>query len=205
MQKYITTLFSFLTFFAAFAQGDSSIFDNNSQIEKWLKENKVPTLGLGIIENGKLKQVKVFGEIAKGVSAPYNTIFNVASLTKPVTAMVALNLVSLGKWNLDEPIYKYWTDPDIANDPRSKKLTTRIILSHQTGFPNWRWLSDSKKLNFQFDPGTKYQYSGEGFEYLKKALEKRFHKSLQQLANELIFQPLKMYESKFVWDKNIYT
>jgi CubicO group peptidase (beta-lactamase class C family) len=53
-----------------------------------------------------LKQVKVFGEISKGVVAPYNTIFNVASLTKPVTAIVALKLVSLGKWNLDEPIFK---------------------------------------------------------------------------------------------------
>jgi CubicO group peptidase (beta-lactamase class C family) len=205
MKKYITTLFIFLTFSAAFAQGDSSIFDKNSQIEKWMKEKKVPALGLGIIENGKLKQIRVFGEIAKGQSAPYNTIFNVASLTKPVTAIVALKLVSLGKWNLDEPVYKYWTDPDIANDPRNKKLTTRIILSHQTGFPNWRWLSDSKKLNFQFDPGTQYQYSGEGFEYLKKALEKKFHKSLPQLANELIFQPLKMYDTKFVWDKNIDT
>ncbi|MCL6460437.1 MAG: serine hydrolase, partial [Flavobacterium micromati] len=170
---------------------EKSFFDDNAAIEKWIKENKVPTLGLGIIENGQLKQIKVFGEIAKGVSAPYNTIFNVASLTKPVTAMIALRLISLGKWQLDEPVYKYWTDPDIASDPRNKLLTTRIILSHQTGFGNWRWIDDSKKLKFQFDPATKYQYSGEGMEYLRKALENKFQKSLQQLANELIFQPLK--------------
>ena len=184
---------------------EKSIFDNETEIEKWLKENKIPTLGIGIIENGKLQQVKVFGEISKGVSAPYNTIFNVASLTKTVTAMVSLKLVSLGKWNLDEPIYKYWTDPDIANDPRNKKLTTRIILSHQTGFPNWRYMNETKKLNFQFEPGSKYQYSGEGMEYLRKALEKKFNKSLQQLANELIFQPLKMTDTRYVWDKNIDT
>ena len=184
---------------------ENSIFDNTIEIEKWLKEKKIPTLGIGFIENGKLQQVKVFGEITKGVSAPYNTIFNVASLTKPVTAIVALKLVSLGKWNLDEPIYKYWTDPDIANDPRNKLLTTRLILSHQTGFPNWRWMNENKKLNFQFDPGTKYQYSGEGMEYLRKALEKKFNKSLQQLANELIFQPLKMNDTRYVWDKNVDT
>ncbi|PTT73381.1 MULTISPECIES: serine hydrolase [unclassified Chryseobacterium] len=186
-------------------ENEIPIFDNDKAIEKWLKENKVPTLGLGVIEKGKLKQIKVFGEISKGVSAPYNTIFNVASLTKPVTAMIALKLVSLGKWNLDEPVYKYWTDPDIANDPRNKKLTTRLILSHQTGFQNWRYLDKDKKLSFQFDPGTSYQYSGEGFEYLRKALESKFHKSLQQLANELIFQPLKMYDTRFIWDKNIDT
>jgi len=184
---------------------ENSIFDNDLEIEKWLKQNKVPTLGLGIIENGELKQIKVFGEITKDASAPYNTIFNVASLTKPVTAMVALKLVSLGKWNLDEPIYNYWTDPDVANDPRNKKLTTRLILSHQTGFPNWRWMNDSKKLNFQFEPGTKYQYSGEGLEYLRKALEKKFKKSLQQLADELIFQPLKMNDTRYVWNENIDT
>ncbi|MGO4773791.1 serine hydrolase [Flavobacterium sp. W22_SRS_FK3] len=184
---------------------DNPIFDNDTEIKKWLKENKVPTLGIGVIENGKLHQVKVYGEITKGVSAPYNTIFNVASLTKPVTALVALKLVSLDKWTLDEPIYKYWTDPDIANDPRNKKLTTRFILSHQTGFPNWRWMNYNKKLNFQFDPGTKYQYSGEGMEYLRKALEKKFNKSLQQLASELLFQPLKMNDTRYVWDKNIDT
>lgn len=184
---------------------ENSIFDNNAEMEKWLKQNNVPTLGLGIIKEGKLQQVKVFGEITKDVSAPYNTIFNVASLTKPVTAIVALKLVSLGKWNLDEPIYKYWTDPDIANDSRNKKLTTRLILSHQTGFPNWRGNNADEKLNFLFDPGTNYQYSGEGFEYLRKALEKKFKKSLQQLADELIFQPLKMEDTRYVWNENIDT
>lgn len=205
MRKCLTSLLCLFAFLASFAQEESLIFDRNNEIENWLKVNKVPTLGLGIIENGKLKQVKVFGEIRNGISAPYNTIFNVASLTKPVTAMVVLKLVSLDKWNLDEPIYKYWTDPDVANDSRNKKLTTRLILSHQTGFPNWRWMNDDKKLNFQFDPGTKYQYSGEGFEYLRKALEMKFEKSLQQLADELIFQPLKMDDTGYVWGKEIDT
>lgn len=183
----------------------SSNFDNDHEIEKWLMENKVPTLGIGVIENGTLKQVKVYGEITKGISAPYNTIFNVASLTKPVTAMVALKLVSLGKWNLDEPIYKYWTDPDVSKDPNSKLLSTRHILSHQTGFANWRGNNKDGKLHFEFTPGTKYQYSGEGFEYLRKALEKKFQKSLQQLADELIFQPLKIDDTRYVWDKNVDT
>ncbi len=167
-----------------------TMFDNDQSMQSWLKENHIPTLGLGVIEGGKLQTIKVFGELWKGVSAPLNARFNVASLTKPVTAMVALRLVSLGKWNLDEPLDAYWTDPDLINDPRQQKLTTRIILSHQTGFPNWRWMNADKKLNFQFDPGTKYQYSGEGFEYLRKALEKKLGKSLDQLATELIFKPV---------------
>ncbi|MFS4471470.1 serine hydrolase [Chryseobacterium sp. T20] len=178
-----------------------TMFDNDQSMQSWLRENNIPTLGLGIIEGGKLQQVKVFGEIRKGISAPHNALFNVASLTKPVTAMVALRLISSGKWKLDEPLDTYWIDPDIANDPRYKKLTTRMILSHQTGFPNWRWMNTDKKLNFQFDPGTQYQYSGEGFEYLRKALEKKFGKTLEQLAQELIFQPLKMKDTSYIWDK----
>lgn len=178
----------------------SNIFDNDYEIQKWLQQNKVPTLGIGVINNGKLQEIKVFGELQPGVTAPYNTIWNVASLTKPVTAIVTLKLVSLGKWDLDEPLNKYWTDPDIANDPQTKLLTTRILLSHQSGFPNWRFLNQSGKLDFKFTPGTQYQYSGEGFEYLRKALEKKFHKTLDQLADELLFKPLKMNDTRFTWD-----
>jgi hypothetical protein len=170
----------------------NSIFDNDKEIEKWLKSINIPALGIGVINKGKLKQVKVFGEIDKGKIAPYNTIFNVASLAKPVTAMVALKLVSSGKWDLDEPIFKYWTDLDVTNDPRSEELTTRHILSHQSGFPNWRYSNESNKLTFKFSPGTKHQYSGEGIEYLRKALESKFKKSLNELATELIFEPLSM-------------
>ncbi|WP_413533625.1 serine hydrolase [Empedobacter brevis] len=180
----------------------AKIFENDSTIENWLSENKIKTLGLGIIRNGKLKQVKVFGAISNGNSAPFNTIFNVASLTKPITAMVALKLVSLGKWNLDEPIYTFFTDPDVSNDSRNKLLTTRLILSHQTGFPNWRSDIESGKLEFLFTPGTKYSYSGEGFEYLRKALEKKFKKTLEKLAEELVFVPLKMNDTDYVWTKN---
>lgn len=180
----LTDSFSFDHQIYSKQQKATSIFDNDSAIENWLKESNIKTLGLGIIENGKLKQVKVFGEISEGDTAPYNTIFNVASLTKPITAMTTLRLISLGKWNLDEPIYNYFTDPDIANDPRNKKLTTRIILSHQTGFPNWRGETENKKLQFLCEPGTKYGYSGEGFEYLRKALENKFKKPLQQLAGK---------------------
>ncbi|SFD41491.1 serine hydrolase domain-containing protein [Flavobacterium phragmitis] len=181
----------------------TNLFDDEQETEKWLKENNIPTLGIGIISDGKLKQVKVFGNLKRNVSAPYNTIWNVASLTKPVTAIVTLKLISQGKWDLDEPLSKYWTDPDIAKDPYLKLLTTRFVLSHQTGFPNWRYLNESKKLDFKFKPGTQYQYSGEGFEYLRKALEKKFHKTLDQLASELIFTPLKMNDSQLIWNDKI--
>lgn len=175
-------------------------FEKDKAIEKWLKDNRIPVLGIGIIRHGKLQRVNVYGELQNGVSVPYNTIFNVASLTKPITAMVALKLVSQGKWNLDEPVYRYWTDPEVADDKNHLTLTTRHILSHQSGFPNWRYEHPEGKLRFAFKPGTQYRYSGEGFEYLRKALEKKFRKSLQQLAAELIFEPLKMNDTSYYWN-----
>ncbi len=173
------------------------------EIEQLLLQEKVPALGLGIIEKGQLKKIQVFGYKDKDISASYNSIFKVASLTKPITALVTLKLISAGKLGLDEPLDKYWKDADLKNDKRTKKLTPRIILSHQTGFANWRYLTESKKLAFEFEPGTKFQYSGEGFEYLRKALEAKFGKSLEALADSLVFKPAKMNDSHFWWDKSL--
>ena len=176
------------------------LFTDKNETERWLKQKHIPALGIGFIKEGKIEQISVFGELQTNKPAPINTLWNVASMTKPITAMVALKLIHAGKWDLDEPIHAFYTDPDIANDPRAKLLTTRIILSHQTGFPNWRGNNKDGKLSFEFEPGTKYQYSGEGYEYLRKALEKKFKKSLELLASELIFKPLKMKDTKFIWD-----
>lgn len=189
----------------SYDHGDSSQSKLTDNLEQLLKSNNIPTLGLGIIEDGKLTEIKVYGKLNDKTSASYNSLFNVASLTKPITAITVLRLVSLGKWNLDEPLDKYFIDSDIAKDPRYKKLTTRFILSHQTGFLNWRWMNNDKKLRFEFDPGTKYQYSGEGFEYLRKALENKFHKSLEELAKELVFQPLDMKDTSYIWNEKKYS
>lgn len=176
---------------------------SDGEIQKLLDDNHVPALGLGLISDGALKQAKVFGHLQPKVSAPDDTIFNVASLTKPIVTILTLKLVSAGQWNLDEPLSKYWIDPDVVDDPRHQRLTTRHILSQQSGFPNWRATTSSKKLAFEFEPGTKYQYSGEGFEYLRRALEKKMGKPLEQLAREVVFEPLGMRDTRFVWDKNV--
>ena len=172
-------------------------------MESWLKINGVPALAIGLMRRGKLQDIKVYGELDKGKPASFNSIFNVTSFTKTVTTILVLKLVSDRKWDLDEPLYKYWTDPDIKADPRSKKITTLDILTQKSGFPNWRRELPASKLAFQFNPGTKYQYSGEGFEYLRHALESKFHKPLERIANEIIFTPLGMTDSHYTWDDHM--
>ena len=104
-----------------FAQQETSTeqFCNDS-IKEYLLEYNIPAVGIGIIEDGVLRQVKVYGELNKDTPAPYNAIFNVASLSKPISTVLTLQLVSNGDWDLDEPLYHYWVDPDVKDDPTHK-------------------------------------------------------------------------------------
>jgi CubicO group peptidase (beta-lactamase class C family) len=181
--------------------GSNLGLDDN--VKKWMSEYDVPAVGLGIIENGEIAYVKVLGELEKGVPAPKNTIFNVASITKTVVTLLTLKLVESGQWDLNESLSNYWVDPDVANDPMHKKLTTYHVLTHQTGFVNWRWNHPTKKLTFDFEPGTKFQYSGEGFEYLRHALEHKFNKPIEQLTDSLLFKPLGMRDTRHYWDSTM--
>ncbi len=181
------------------ADESDRLFENREEIEKWLKKNKVPALALAKIEHYRLSKLNIYGHLYDDQKAAYNSLFNVASLTKPVVAVLVLKLIDRGDWDLDEPLYHYWTDPDVLGHPFSKKITTRHVLSHQTGFSNWRWQDETKKLTFNFEPGTDYSYSGEGFEYLKKSLESKFQQPLEILVDSILFQPLKMTETQFYW------
>ncbi|WP_395072799.1 serine hydrolase domain-containing protein [Hyphococcus sp.] len=171
----------------------------DSLVPELMSEYLAPAVGVGIIEDGKIELVKVYGDNQKGHKAPQNTIFNVASITKPVVTAAILKLVAQGEWDLDEPLFHYWTDPDVANDPYAKLITTRHCLSHTTGFKNWRWDEDDGKLKFNFQPGTKFQYSGEGMEYLRHAVESKFNVGLEQIVQSLVFDPLKMKDATMGW------
>jgi len=179
------------------------LFNSDAPIDSLIKSFHIPSLAIGYINRGRLQQIRVFGEQKPGVPASFNSIYKVASLTKPVTAMVVLKLIQAGKWQLDEPLEKYYIDPEIKGSPYLHKLTTRFVLSQRSGFPNWRYLRADKKLVFEFEPGTKFQYSGEGFEYLRKALEQKFHKPLEQLAQEVLFTPLHMADTHYYWDGKV--
>jgi CubicO group peptidase (beta-lactamase class C family) len=175
----------------------------SDSILNWMKYENVPTVGICIIENAEIQQVKMFGNIEYHSPAPLNTLFNIASLTKPLLSMTTLKLVSNGQWQLDEPLCHYWTDPDVVNDSLNRKLTTRHVLSHQSGLPNWRGHEPNGKLSFAFEPGTQWKYSGEGFEYLRRALENKFKIPIERLVDSILFKPLGMKDTRFYWDKTM--
>lgn len=129
------------------------------------------------------------------------TIYEVASLSKPVFSFFALKQVEKGILDLDEPLHNYLPNPDISYDNRYKKITARMVLSHSTGFPNWRTeTNDSLKL--KFEPGCEYGYSGEGYEYLKNTLShllKTNDKGLDSLFQKEVAKPLGIDNFSFTW------
>jgi CubicO group peptidase (beta-lactamase class C family) len=127
-------------------------------------------------------------------------MFEAASLSKVVFAYGVLKLVETGKLDLDVPLNKYLgSNYDIApDDTRIDKITARRVLSHSAGFPNWR-SPDDKYLPINFTPGEKFSYSGEGFVYLSKTIEKISGLPLEDFMQKTVLQPLKMSNSSFMW------
>ena len=153
-----------------------------------LADNHVPSVSLARIEHGEVVWAAAYGMQSAGVPATVDTLYNIASLTKPVSAEVVLRLAARGTLRLDEPMSAYWVDPDIAGDDRHHLLTPRLALSHRTGFPNWRRETHGV-LAFVHDPGEVFGYSGEGFEYLARFVEHKTGTAFESLAQQLVLGP----------------
>lgn len=203
---------------------DSSIeaITLTKKIEELTKTAKVSGIAISIFNNNKPIYQNAFG--SKNVrlkdTLDINTVFYGASLSKMVFAHLVMQLAEEGIIDLDTPVQHYLKQPlpeikfekswksftDLKGDDRYKLITARMCLSHTTGFPNWRWLTDkgldeNGKLYFQFDPGTKYSYSGEGLRLLQVVVEQITGRGLEALAREKIFDPLGMDMTSYVWQR----
>lgn len=171
-------------------------------IESRMDSAHVPGLSIAIIRHNKLYYSQGYGltkaDSTQRVSPA--TIFDAASLSKPVFAYAVLQLVEQGVIDLDKPMYEYLPYPDVASDDRYRKITARMVLSHRTGFPNWRKNRQSPELAMSFTPNERFGYSGEGFVYLQKVVEKITGKALNDLMTERVFKPLQMTRSSYVWN-----
>lgn len=154
-----------------------------------LETSGIASVSVAHIEGGRVVAMHAAGQSAPGELATIETRYNVASLTKPVSAEVVLRLVSEGLFSLDQAMSASWIDPDVADDPRHEELTPRLALNHQTGFPNWR---DANGLRFHAEPGSSPGYSGEGYEYVARFISQLTGAGIDQHAERLLFKPLEM-------------
>ncbi|HKV37614.1 MAG TPA: serine hydrolase [Blastocatellia bacterium] len=172
--------------------------DLEKEIPDLMAQGDVPGLSIAIIRDGRLVSAQGFGVKNVQTKEPVKatTVFEAASLSKPVFTYAVLKLVEAGKLDLDVPLSKYLPGY-IQNDQRLNLITARRVLSHTTGFPNWRPFG--KPLEILFTPGEKFSYSGEGFVYLQKVVEHITGERLNEVMNKLVFGPLGMTSSSYLW------
>ena len=173
-----------------------------------------------LIENGKLHD-----EYFVGDSVDSETLFQVASLSKWISAWGVMTLVEAGKIDLDAPVATYltrWTLPESEFD--NNKVTVRRLLSHMAGLTDGlgyagfapgakvQSLEESLtraadaspgadgRVRVGFAPGTKWQYSGGGYTLLQLVIEEASGEAFESYMQRAVFQPLRMNRSTFAGD-----
>ena len=166
--------------------------------------------GIALFHHGKVAYLKTYGlrDTEKNLPLTPDSVMTSASLSKTAFATMVMRLVQERILDLDKPIQEYLPKPlpeypqyaDLQGDNRYKKLTLRILLSHTSGFPNWRWFEDDRKLKIHFEPGTRYAYSGEGIDLAQLVVETVTGKSLTALMDENLYRPMEMTRTSMVWE-----
>lgn len=192
------------------------------KIAELAKAAKVTGAVVSIFNNNELVYQKAVGykNFEKKDTLTTSTGFYSASLSKTTFAYIVMQLVEDGVIHLDTPLQHYLKQPlpdikfekewrgftDLKGDDRYKLITARMCLSHTTGFPNWRFLTEKGfdedgKLFIQFTPGAKYSYSGEGLQLLQFVIEQITKRGLEDIAREKLFDPLGMTMTSYVWQQ----
>jgi len=182
----------------------------DATVTRLMKDANVTGVGIAVFHDGKITYLKTYGQsdTEKGLVLTPDTVMPAASMTKAAFATEVMLLVQKGVLDLDVSIQRYLPKPlpeyekyaDLQGDDRYKKLTLRMLLSHTSGFPNFRWFEDDKKLKIHFEPGTRYAYSGEGYQLAQLVVETATGKSLTPLMQEDLFGPLGMTRTSMIWE-----
>lgn len=181
-----------------------------SEIKNIMEAEELPGLSIAIINDNEIAYHEVFGvtNVETRESVSKESMFEGASLSKPIFAYFALKMAEEGTIDLDKPLYEYLPHPGIAPESEEdyKLITARMVLSHQTGFPNHAF---NEHIKLAFKPGTDFMYSGEAYQYLAAVIGMQkgvgFKEELNDLFQEKVTIPLQMDHTTFVWDDYLET
>ena len=178
-----------------------SRLQDRQYIASLLSRHNVPGITYCFISKGRQMEAEAMGikNSKSQESMQADTMFEAASLTKTLFSVLVMRLIDRGLISLDSPVHSLAPNLKLSEDERIKKITVRHILSHGTGLPNWA----DKPLDFLFDPGTDFSYSGEGYYYLHRVLNELTGKDFVDHFSDEFFGPLNMINSRAVWDPSI--
>jgi CubicO group peptidase (beta-lactamase class C family) len=165
-----------------------------------MADAKVPGLSAAIIRDGRLFWRRAFGLKDSATKAPVHvdTIFEAASMSKPVFAYAVMKLSERKVIDLDTPLTHYASERLIEGDPRLDLITARHVLSHTSGFQNWR--SKAEPLAIHFQPGERFSYSGEGYSYLESVVTHLVGQPFDPFMKANVLVPFQMTSSGYVWN-----
>jgi CubicO group peptidase (beta-lactamase class C family) len=171
----------------------------------------IPGMSVAIVRDGKLVLAKGYGTANIELAAPatQDTVYRLASVTKPFVAMVLMMMVEEGKLSLDDPVGKYVPDLPVSWQRIPLRnladMTSGIKNLYDAGIP-WQQLHLDTTPNaiiaklsgfpVQFQPGKKWNYSSTNYILLRLVIEKVSGKRLGELFQERIFGPLDMNSTR---------
>ena len=174
---------------------ETVVADLEAFIPAYMEQEGVPGVGIALVRDGRVAWSGEFGvtNVLTGKPVTSDSTFKVASNSKVVTAYIALRLVDQGLLALDEPLDNYLSKPYLVQEEYRPVVTLRHTLSHTSGMGH-----DSISRKLRFRPGAGYAYSANGFLYTQAVMEEVTGRSLEELGQEMVFQPLGMEHSSFV-------
>jgi CubicO group peptidase (beta-lactamase class C family) len=168
-------------------------------IPELMRHHGVPGLSIAVIRDAKVVWSQGFGikSVVSKEPVTVSTPFEAASFSKAAFAYATLKLVDKGKLDLDTPLWQYRPNFFLPDDPRSRLVTARMILSHSSGL---RGRPSDKIIKFEAQPGEKWAYSPLGYGYLQRIVEHITNQPLEEFMQANLLRPFGMGDSSYDWN-----
>ena len=179
----------------------------DKQLKRKIRKYEIPGASVAVLRGSRIiaRAAAGVGNLDTKVPATTDTLFQIGSITKPITATMIMQLRDEGRLELDAPVLTYLPKFRVADMKRLRKVSIRHLLSHSSGidgdfFPPTdsgeraieQYLDMCSMLPFLFEPGSNYSYSNAGFAALGRVIEILDGRPYDDSLKARVFDPLGM-------------
>ena len=190
----------------------------DAHVEAVMASSRVPGVALGIVHEDRIVYLKGYGDAGNGGPVTPQTLFALASVSKPFTSLAVMQQVEAGKVDLDQPVQMYLPEFQLADADAAARITVRHLLSHVSGLSTFSGLQHFFSRDKSPDAlvgyvrglaavrptapvGSKFQYSNTNFTVLARLVEVVSGLPFEQYIRERILTPLGMPQTCFSSDE----